>query len=77
MIVPYTELLPETLQSLIEEFISRDGSIQGHRDTTQESQVAAVMAQLKSGDAVIEFDPDDETCTISTRRKIGRSRDNI
>lgn len=72
MIVPYTELQPETLQALIEEFITRDGSVQGHHDTPPEKQIAAVMAQLKSGDAVIEFDPDDETCTISTKRKIGR-----
>ncbi|CAN5563509.1 YheU family protein [soil metagenome] len=71
MIIPFAELQPSTLRALIEEFITRDGSVQGHTDTPHEQQIEAVMKQLKSGDAVIEFDPDDETCTISTNRKIG------
>jgi len=72
MVIPHNQLQPETLQALIEEFVSRDGSIQGHGEASMESKIAAVMSQLKAGSAVIVFDPDDETCSIAEKRTLGR-----
>jgi uncharacterized protein YheU (UPF0270 family) len=70
IIVPYQQLDATTLQSLIEEFVTRDGAIQGHCDIALSAQIAAVLAMLKSGKAVIIFDESDETCTIAMKDRI-------
>src|SRR5688572_4560567 len=62
--VPYDRLRPETLRALIEEFVTRDGAIHGHRDTPLRQHVASVRARLVSGEVVIVFDDEDESCTI-------------
>jgi uncharacterized protein YheU (UPF0270 family) len=64
MVVPHEKLQPETLTSLIEEFVSRDGAVQGHRDISAQEKAAAVMRQLELGAVVIVFDEESETCTI-------------
>ena len=64
MIVPHQQLRPETLHALIEEFVTRDGAVQGHRDTPIAQQIAAVRRQLAEGKAVIVFDEAAESCSI-------------
>ncbi len=64
MIVPIDQLQPATLESLIEEFISRHGAVHGHTEPTMESQVRQVREQLRRGLAVIVFDEVEESCSI-------------
>jgi uncharacterized protein len=64
MLIPHDQLHPETLRSLIEEFITRQGAVQGHEDASIERMIEQVAAQLKSGKVVILFDEEDESCTI-------------
>jgi len=64
MVIPYDALNPESLNGLIEEFITRDGAVHGHREVTLESQVNSVLSQLKSGKVVILYDEEEETCNI-------------
>jgi uncharacterized protein YheU (UPF0270 family) len=64
MIIPHDHLQPETLLALIEEFVTRDGALHGHTDTPTQEMVAAVMAQLKGGGAVVVFDEETESTSI-------------
>ena len=64
MIVPHDHLRPETLLALIEEFVTRDGSVQGHAEMPLQQQVERVRRQLQSGKAVIVFHEQGETWTI-------------
>ena len=64
MEIPYQSLEPATLQRLIEQYVTREGTDYGHLDHTLESKVAAVMTQLKHGSATITFDQTTETVNI-------------
>ena len=63
-LIPHDQLRPETLESLIEEFVTRDGAVHGHTDTPLTQQITAVRRQLKSGRVVIVFDEASESCTM-------------
>jgi uncharacterized protein YheU (UPF0270 family) len=63
-IVPYDRLDPDILDALVEEFVTREGAVQGHTDTPTSQKAAAVLRQLKSGIAVIVFDEVIASCTI-------------
>ena len=69
MIIPHDALAPDTLNALIEEFVTRDGAVQGHAETPVPARIAAVKCQLQSGNAVIVFDEETETCTIVPKDK--------
>jgi uncharacterized protein len=62
--VPHTELAADTLRSLVESFILREGTDYGEREYTLEQKLAHVYAQLERGDAQIVFDPVSETVDI-------------
>ncbi len=64
VIVPYEQLEPETLNNLIEEFVTRDGTDYGAVEVPLETKISRVLNQLKSKKVVIVFDHDTETCTI-------------
>ena len=63
MIIPYKEIAPETLNNLIEEFVTRDGTDNGY-DETLERKVERIFNQLKQGEAVVVFDPNLESVNI-------------
>ena len=62
--IPYEQLSPEALHGVIEEFVTRDGTDYGEVEVPLETKIAQVLAQLKSGKAVILFDQETETCTV-------------
>ena len=64
MKIPHQQLSPNTLQSLVEEFITRNGTDYGEHEFSLDDKVQQVMRQLEREDAVIVFDPATETCTI-------------
>jgi len=64
MVIPYAQLQPETLRSLIEEFATRHGAVHGHVETAMPVMVTQIMAQLRAGRAIIVFDEQDGTCSI-------------
>ncbi len=65
VVVPYLELSPDTLRSVIESFVLREGTEYGVTDFSLEQKVAHVMRQLERGEARIMFDPNSESVTIS------------
>jgi uncharacterized protein YheU (UPF0270 family) len=64
MHIPYDQLNPETLNALLEEFVSRDGTDYGEEEMALETKVGQVKAKLASGDAVILFSESTGQCNI-------------
>jgi uncharacterized protein YheU (UPF0270 family) len=64
MIIPHRQLTPDALRSLIEEFVTRDGTDYGERETALAIRVSQVQRQLDLGTAVIFYDGNEECCTI-------------
>lgn len=62
--IPIDQLSPEALQGVIEEFVSRNGTDYGMTDVPLETQMQQVKSQLKSGQAVLVYDEEMQTCNI-------------
>lgn len=67
MEVPYQHIARETLDALIEEFVSRDGTDYGAIELTLEQKLEQVKRLLKQDKAVIWFDDATETVSIFHR----------
>jgi uncharacterized protein YheU (UPF0270 family) len=65
--VPYTELAADVLHAVVESFVLREGTDYGEREVSLEAKVARVIAQLKSGEAKILFDPESDSVTVVRR----------
>lgn len=72
MMIPWQDLAPETLDSLIESFVLREGTDYGEHERSLEIKVADVKQQLKSGEAVLVWSELHETVNIMPR---GQFRD--
>jgi len=64
MDIPHGHIEPETLRSLLVDFVTRDGAVQGHNDTSLQSRVAAVLDQLQAGAVKIVYDEASESFSI-------------
>ncbi|MDT8383092.1 MAG: YheU family protein [Gammaproteobacteria bacterium] len=64
MKIPHQQLSPDTLYSLVEEFVTRGGTDYGEHETSLQQKVQQVIGQLAKEDAFIVFDAATETCTI-------------
>lgn len=62
--IPYDQLSPQALEGVVEEFVTRDGTDYGEFEVALETRISQVINQLKTGKAVIVFDPESETCNI-------------
>ena len=70
MIVPWQEIPPETLDNLIEEFVTRDGTDYGEQEIRTDTKVAQVREQLRRGQASVVFDDVTETISIFPREQL-------
>ena len=64
MIIPYEKLNPETLENLIEEFVTREGTDSGYVKGSLEENVARVKGQLRKKIAYIVYDEKTGSCNI-------------
>lgn len=64
MIVPWQDIPADTLENLIEEFVSRDGTDYGEREVSLATRVDQVRHLLNKRKAVIWFDEATETISI-------------
>lgn len=62
--IPVDRLNPKVLQSIIEEFISRDGTDYGEIEVPLKTKVAQVKHKLEKGAAILVFDDEAETTNI-------------
>ena len=70
MIVPWQDIPAATLDNLIEEFVTRDGTDYGAQEIATATKVQQVRAQLQRGDAAVIFDPATETIAILNREQL-------
>ncbi len=60
MLIPPSQLKPETLRALVEEFVTRDGTDLADA----EMKVAQVLRAIEVGRAEVHYDEETETTTI-------------
>jgi uncharacterized protein YheU (UPF0270 family) len=67
--IPPGRLEPDTLENLVEEFVTRDGTDYGEQETPLETRRRQLLRQLAEGEAVILFDIDSESWDFVERRQ--------
>jgi uncharacterized protein YheU (UPF0270 family) len=67
MIIPHADIATDTLNALIEEFVTRDGTDYGDIETSTATKVQQVMNQLERKEVFIVYSEEYETCTIKTK----------
>ncbi|HCE41051.1 YheU family protein [Alloalcanivorax profundimaris] len=70
IIVPWSDIDRATLDNLIEEFVTRDGTDYGEQEVPTATKVEQVRAQLKRGEASVVFDDATETVSVMTREQL-------
>ena len=68
--VPYTAIAPETLRSLVEDFVTRDGTDYGLVEKSLEQKVAGLMRELVRGEAKIFYEQTSGTINIVAQRDL-------
>lgn len=69
MIIPIEHINPETLTSLIETFITREGTDYGVTEISLEQKTLQVKQQLESGKNIIVYDAASESVNIMTKQQ--------
>ena len=64
IILPHDRLSQTTLQGLIEEFVTRDGTDTGYTDGSMVENIEMIIRQLKRGDVFIVYDETTQTANI-------------
>lgn len=72
IVVPWARLSPAALRSVIEEFVTREGTEYGAADVPLEKKVADVRRQLERREVVVLFDAKSETVNLATAREVAR-----
>lgn len=65
--LPYDKLAPETLQRLLEEIVTRDGTDYGETETPVEARVRQAREALRRGTATLFFDAATQSCQLVPR----------
>jgi uncharacterized protein YheU (UPF0270 family) len=70
VLVPHESLEPQTLRSLAEEYVTRDGTDYGRVERSLEDKVSGLLRELERGEARIVFDAESGTINVVTRREL-------
>jgi uncharacterized protein len=60
MRIPHTKLEPATLRTVVQEFVTRDGT----DHSSVERRIESVLRQLETGRVELHFDDQTQTCNI-------------
>lgn len=69
MIIPVEQINPDTLDSIIEAFILREGTDYGVQECSLEDKKLQVKAQLNTGEIVIVYSELHETINILPKQQ--------
>ncbi|MBT0311101.1 YheU family protein [Morganella morganii] len=64
MIIPWQDIAPETLESILESVVLREGTDYGEHEKSLSDKVADLYTQLKNGDIVIVWSELHQTLNI-------------
>lgn len=73
VLVPPSALSLEALESLVQEFVTREGTDYGLRVYSLEEKVKSVQRQLERGEVVIAFDLKEGSATLVLRSELPAS----
>lgn len=73
MIIPYQRLAPETLYSLIESFVVREGTDYGYHEVALETKVEQVRQQIIHSEVMIVFDNATESINLLPRDEVNQA----
>jgi len=71
--IPPHRLPPEVLDALLEAYVLREGTDYGDREISLAEQLARARRQLASGQVVIVWDEELETCNLLARDDFARA----
>lgn len=71
MLIPHELLDAETLQRLLEDFVTRDGTDNGY-EATLDQRVERLRRQIERREVVIVFHPDTGDTSLAHRRDVPR-----
>jgi len=71
MLIPFELIEADTLNNLLEDFVTREGTDNGD-DTPLDVRVERARHALKRGEAVIVFDPDSQQCQLMLKSEVPR-----
>lgn len=60
-LIPYDSLAPETLDNILDDIVSRDGTDYGNYELSSQQKRQQALQALASGNAVLLFDTESET----------------
>lgn len=69
MIIPWQQIAPETLDSLIESFVLREGTDYGEQEKSLAQKVADVRRQLNDGEVVVVWSELHDSVNIMPRNQ--------
>lgn len=64
--VPWDQIAADTLQALVEEFVTRDGTDYGEHEIALSSKVSQVVKGIKNKEYVIVYDQEMDSVQIVT-----------
>lgn len=67
--IPWDALAGDTLNALVEEFVTRDGTDYGEQEVALDRKVLQVINGIKRKEYVIVFDAEQESVQILTRQQ--------
>lgn len=70
MIVPWQDIAADTLDNLLEEYVSRDGTDYGEQEVPMATRVMQMRNLLRRGDVVIWYDEPTETISLFPKDQI-------
>jgi len=68
--IQWQDLDQETLNRLLSELVTRDGTDYGAVERSTESKVASALRQLQKGSAVLYWDEESESASLLTRDQL-------
>ena len=77
VIIPWQELATDTLNSLIESFVLREGTDYGEHERSLEQKVEDVRRQLKNGEVVLVWSELHESVNIMPRGQLRAGQEEI
>jgi len=72
MIIPVNDVAPETLRNIAESFVLREGTDYGADEVSLDDKVDAVLAQLRSGEAVLLYSELHESVDIVPKDELAK-----
>ena len=70
LILPYQQLDPTTLERLLEEIVTRDGTDYGAAEHSTRGKVEAAKLILRQGSAVLTWDTEMESANLVPSREL-------